>query len=298
MRCCGSRCQTLRGRRGTLAGAFVAIWLAVTLAYGTGLLMEGALAPRAPAASRPPRPCGPTGDTGGRYRPCPRRGSTRRCVPRVERRRRRRRLPVGAWPGRTAPRSGGHCTPMAGPSAALTPYRLGRPARPSGPREVVADERLAAGAARAARRDARGGSDVPRHRRRRRPARRAFRARRRPFFAPTRRRTALVGRARPGRRDRRLAEPRRESGDCCASASAPALARGPRPRPRGRRRRRRPARRRPRDARRRSSARWAGSPARSRCSSSPARSRWPSRSGGARSPCCARSAPRRIRSGG
>ena len=28
--------QTLRSRRGTLAGAFVAIWLAVTLAYATG----------------------------------------------------------------------------------------------------------------------------------------------------------------------------------------------------------------------------------------------------------------------
>jgi hypothetical protein len=29
--------QTLRARRATLAGAFVAIWLAVTLAYATGL---------------------------------------------------------------------------------------------------------------------------------------------------------------------------------------------------------------------------------------------------------------------
>src|SRR3954467_3807029 len=35
--------QTLRARRGTLAGAFVAIWLAVTLACATGLLMAGAL---------------------------------------------------------------------------------------------------------------------------------------------------------------------------------------------------------------------------------------------------------------
>src|SRR3954471_4251705 len=39
--------QTLRARRGSLAGAFVAIFLAVMLAYGTGLLMAGALsAPR------------------------------------------------------------------------------------------------------------------------------------------------------------------------------------------------------------------------------------------------------------
>ena len=35
--------QTLRSRRGALTGAFVAIWLAVTLAYATGLLMSGAL---------------------------------------------------------------------------------------------------------------------------------------------------------------------------------------------------------------------------------------------------------------
>src|SRR4051795_2461743 len=42
--------QTLRARRGTLAGAFVAIWLAVTLASATGLLMAAALGP--PGAGR------------------------------------------------------------------------------------------------------------------------------------------------------------------------------------------------------------------------------------------------------
>src|SRR3954469_22048875 len=42
--------QTLRARRGTLAGAFVAIWLAVTLACATGLLMAGVLGP--PGAGR------------------------------------------------------------------------------------------------------------------------------------------------------------------------------------------------------------------------------------------------------
>ena len=42
--------QTLRARRATLAGAFVAIWLAVTLACATGLLMAGALGP--PGAGR------------------------------------------------------------------------------------------------------------------------------------------------------------------------------------------------------------------------------------------------------
>ena len=40
--------QTLRSRRGTLAGAFVAIWLAVTLAYATGTLMAGALSAPGP----------------------------------------------------------------------------------------------------------------------------------------------------------------------------------------------------------------------------------------------------------
>src|SRR3954470_140665 len=40
--------QTLRARRATLTGAFVAIALAVTLDYATGLLMAGALAPPGP----------------------------------------------------------------------------------------------------------------------------------------------------------------------------------------------------------------------------------------------------------
>ena len=42
--------QTLRARRATLTGAFVAILLAVTLASATGLLMAGALGP--PGAGR------------------------------------------------------------------------------------------------------------------------------------------------------------------------------------------------------------------------------------------------------
>src|SRR5215203_2627961 len=40
--------QTLRARRTTLAGAFVAIWLAVTLAYAAGLLMTAALSAPGP----------------------------------------------------------------------------------------------------------------------------------------------------------------------------------------------------------------------------------------------------------
>ena len=35
--------QSLLARRGSLAGAFVAVWLAVTLAAAAGLLMAGAL---------------------------------------------------------------------------------------------------------------------------------------------------------------------------------------------------------------------------------------------------------------
>ena len=40
--------QTLRANRGTLVGAFIALWLGVTLAYGAGLLMAGALSAPGP----------------------------------------------------------------------------------------------------------------------------------------------------------------------------------------------------------------------------------------------------------
>src|ERR1700754_2358274 len=40
--------QTLRARRATLAGAFAAILLAVTIAYATGLLLAGALSAPGP----------------------------------------------------------------------------------------------------------------------------------------------------------------------------------------------------------------------------------------------------------
>src|SRR3954452_12742407 len=61
--------QTLRARSGTLAGAFVAIWLAVTLACATGLLMAGA--PWRPGGGGPRRAADavvradPTVTTGG-----------------------------------------------------------------------------------------------------------------------------------------------------------------------------------------------------------------------------------------
>src|SRR5690242_1863064 len=40
--------QSLRSRFATLAGGFIALWLGVTLAYGAGLLMAGALSAPGP----------------------------------------------------------------------------------------------------------------------------------------------------------------------------------------------------------------------------------------------------------
>ena len=40
--------QTLRARRATLAGAFLAIFFAVTVAYAAGLLLSGALSAPGP----------------------------------------------------------------------------------------------------------------------------------------------------------------------------------------------------------------------------------------------------------
>src|SRR3954454_6073252 len=79
--------QTLRARRATLAGAFVAIWLAGTLACATGLLMGAALRPpgAGPAARRP----GPPGVGPARRR----RRRAARGPPRHGRPRRRGRAP-------------------------------------------------------------------------------------------------------------------------------------------------------------------------------------------------------------
>ena len=135
--------QTLRARRGTLAGAFIAIWLAVTLAYGTGLLMDGALSAPGPGrfaaaeAVLRAKPADPT-------MPAPRLEATPR---RARRRRRRGRLVPGRrMVGCRPPRLGtGQLHAHGWASAALTPYRLISGRAPSGPRELVADERLAAG---------------------------------------------------------------------------------------------------------------------------------------------------------
>src|SRR4051794_38897777 len=151
--------QTLRARRGTLAGAFVAIWLAVTLACATGLLMAGVLGP--PGAGRlaaadavvradptvtighgedadsvdvvlaPRLPMGTVEDVA--------------AVPGVARAVGDIAFSAGAWDAHGRHLNAERADRLVGhgwKSAALTPYQLtaGRP--PRGPRDVVADVRL------------------------------------------------------------------------------------------------------------------------------------------------------------
>src|SRR3954465_9415923 len=151
--------QTLRARRATLTGAFVAIWLAVTLASATGLLMAGALGPPGPGRlaatdavvrADPTVTIGHGEDAEGvNAIPGPRLpvATVERiaAVPGVARAVGDVAFPAGAWntQGRhleaeRADRLVGH----GWDSAALTPYRLttGRP--PAGASDVVADTRL------------------------------------------------------------------------------------------------------------------------------------------------------------
>src|SRR4051795_5200910 len=151
--------QTLRARRATLAGAFVAIWLAVTLASATGLLMAGALGP--PGSGRPaptdavvradPRITIGHGDDAENLDviPGPRLPAATvervAAVPGVARATGDIAFPAGAWDGRGRHVTGGPADRLIGhgwDSAALTPYHLttGRP--PGGPRDVVADVRM------------------------------------------------------------------------------------------------------------------------------------------------------------
>src|SRR3954453_2243198 len=151
--------QTLRARRGTLAGAFVAIWLPVTLASATGLLMAGALGPPGSgrlAATDAIVRAGPGltighGDDGENLDvlpgPRPPAATVERvaAVPGVARATGDIAFPAGAWDGRGRHVTGGPADRLSGhgwDSAALTPYRLttGRP--PGGPRDVVADVRM------------------------------------------------------------------------------------------------------------------------------------------------------------
>ena len=151
--------QTLRARRGTLAGAFVAIWLAVTLASATGLLMAAALAP--PGAGRlaatdavvradPTVTIGRGEDAEGiDVIPGPRleAGTVARVadVPGVARAVGDIAFPAGAWNEQGQPVHAERADRLIGhgwDSAALTPYQLTSGRAPRGPRDVVADARL------------------------------------------------------------------------------------------------------------------------------------------------------------
>jgi putative ABC transport system permease protein len=151
--------QTLRARRSTLAGAFVAIWLAVTLACATGLLMAGALgapgAGRLSAADAVVR-ADPT-VTIGRGEdaedldaaPAPRLPAATveraAAVPGVARAIGDIAFAAGAWDAGGRRLDAAHADRLVGhgwDSAALTPFRLTAGRAPGGPRDVVADARL------------------------------------------------------------------------------------------------------------------------------------------------------------
>ena len=223
--------QTLRARRATLAGAFVAIWLAVTLAYATGLLMAGALGaagrrtvrgrrrrrPRRPDRHRSAAARTPRTSTSSRRRGCRRgrRAGRRRARRRAGRRRRR-------VPRRRLGRRGAPLVPRRRPdhghgwaSAALTPYRLTAGRAPAG----RARSSPTRGSARASGDVIRvvtpaGDGAVPRQR----PRRRARRGRPRQaalFFADAAARA--VRRSRAGRRGRRHRRPRHVARPRCAT---------------------------------------------------------------------------------
>src|SRR3954451_12579271 len=148
--------QTLRARRATLAGAFVAIFLAVTLAYATGLLMAGALSSPGPGRlaaadvvvrGDPAVVIGHGEDAEpADVTPAPRLPASAVAraagTPGVARAVGDITFPAGAFDRR------GHPVRVAGadgirghgwPSAALTPYELRDGRAPAAPREVVVD---------------------------------------------------------------------------------------------------------------------------------------------------------------
>src|SRR3954468_7681666 len=150
--------QTLRARRGSLAGAFVAIWLAVTLACATGLLMAGALGE--PAAGRlgaadavvradPTMTIGRGEDAEDLDAvPAPRlpAATVERAasVPGVARAIGDIAFAAGAWDAGGRHLDAAHAERLVGhgwDSAALTPFRLAAGRAPGGPRDVVADAR-------------------------------------------------------------------------------------------------------------------------------------------------------------
>jgi putative ABC transport system permease protein len=146
--------QTLRARTGSLTGAFVAIFLAVTLAYATGLLMAGALSSPGPgrfAAADAVVRTDPTITAGSAddavdVVPAPRLSSgvaaRAAAVPGVARAVGDLAFPAGAFTTGGARVTGGDVHGHAWDSAVLTPYTLRAGHAPAGPGDVVADARL------------------------------------------------------------------------------------------------------------------------------------------------------------
>src|SRR4051812_23537164 len=151
--------QTLRARRATLAGAFVAIALAVTLAYSTGLLMAGALSAPGPgrlAAADVVLRADPSvtfghGEDAEEVDVVPgpqlQAAAVARAaaVPGVARAVGDVAFAAGAFDARGRPIAMPGADRLRGhgwASAALTPYRLNAGHAPTGPRDVVADARL------------------------------------------------------------------------------------------------------------------------------------------------------------
>src|SRR3954469_4959185 len=151
--------QTLRARRATLAGAFTAIWLAVSLSCATGLLMAGALGP--PGAGRlaavdavvraAPAVTVGRGEDAERLDvvPGPRlpREAVERvaAVPGVARAVGDVAFPAGIWDARGRPLDAGSADRFTGhgwDSAVLTPYGLTAGRAATGAHEIVVDARL------------------------------------------------------------------------------------------------------------------------------------------------------------
>ena len=151
--------QTLRARRATLAGAFLAIFLAVAVAYAAGLLLSGALSAPGPgrlAAADAVVRADPTVTYGHGEDaegvdavPAPRLPAAAvdraRSIPGVARAVGDISFAVGIWDTRgrrlhapDAERVRGH----GWTSAELTPYRLSDGRAPAGAHDVVADARL------------------------------------------------------------------------------------------------------------------------------------------------------------
>ena len=151
--------QTLRARRATLAGAFLAIFLAVTVAYAAGLLLSGALSAPGPgrlAAADAVVRADPTvtyghGEDaeGVEAVPAPRLPAAAvaraRSIRGVARAVGDISFAVGIWDARGRRLEAPDATRVRGhgwTSAELTPYRLSEGRAPRGAHDVVADARL------------------------------------------------------------------------------------------------------------------------------------------------------------